>query len=318
MTAPATDTHDATATYLSQPVTAVVPTHNRPALMRRAVQSIVDQDYPGDIEIVVVFDGCEPVLPELYLPANRSLRAVINTRSRGLAGARNTGILEAGAEFVAFLDDDDHWLFSKLSEQMAIFDAYPDVVLVGSAMRVDDGALVQERLVPSSTIHYDDLLRSRLTGLHASSFVFRTRALIDDLGMVDEDLPGSFGEDYDLLLKAAKVAPIMLVNRPLVQVSWKEQSYFFGKWNEYAEGLQYLLAKHPEFSDDRRSLARIHAQLAFAYCASGQRRKGRSYALKSLRRVPTRAKAYAALAVSFHLVSSTRVISMAHRLGKAI
>ena len=94
----------------SPSVTAVVPTHDRPEMMRRAVQSILDQEYGGDIEVIVVFDACEPVLPMVVLGAGRTLHGVVNERSRGLAGARNTGILAARHQLVAFLDDDDAWL----------------------------------------------------------------------------------------------------------------------------------------------------------------------------------------------------------------
>ena len=56
-------------------VTAVVPTHNRPELMRLAVQSIVDQAYAGPIDILVVFDACEPALPDVVTGPNRTLTA---------------------------------------------------------------------------------------------------------------------------------------------------------------------------------------------------------------------------------------------------
>ena len=52
----------------SPPITAVVPTHNRPEMMRRAVESILAQEYDGPIEVIVVFDACEPVLPEVRMP----------------------------------------------------------------------------------------------------------------------------------------------------------------------------------------------------------------------------------------------------------
>ena len=114
----------AAATALPPAVTAVVPTHHRPARMREAVRSIVDQSYEGHIEIIVVFDACEVDLPDLDLPHHRSLRGLPNDRVRGLAGARNSGIVAAQHDFVAFLDDDDRWLPDKLAAwQQRPFDA---------------------------------------------------------------------------------------------------------------------------------------------------------------------------------------------------
>jgi hypothetical protein len=301
------------------PVTAVVPTHRRPELMRQAVQSIVDQDYPGEIEILVVFDACEPELPPVETTPMRTLRALTNERVRGLAGARNSGILEASHEFVAFLDDDDLWLPGKLSAQMPLFEQHPDVRLVGTAMRVDDGRQTHDRLVPSDVVTRDDLVRDRLAGLHASSFVFRREALLGEVGLIDEELPGAYGEDYDVLLTTAGLGPIRLVNEPLVSVRWQGQSYFFGRWAAYAEALTYLLAKHDDIAADPDALARIRSQIAFALAAGGDRRRdARTLARQVLHHSPRNLRAWLALAISWRLLSADAVGRMANRFGKGI
>ena len=300
------------------PVTTVVPTHRRPVLMREAVQSIVDQDYPGLIEIIVVFDGCDPELPDIDTGPLRSMRAMVNGRVRGLAGARNSGILAAAHEFVAFLDDDDTWLPGKLSAQMPLFDLHADVRLVGTAMRVDDGHRLHERLVPVDVVTRDHLVRDRLAGLHSSSFVFRRHALVDEIGLVDESLPGAYGEDYDMLLTTSGIAPIRLVNEALVSVRWQGQSYFYGQWARYAEALTYLLAKHGDIAADPRAAARIRSQIAFAHAAGDQRRQARSIARQVLRHDVRNLRAWLALAISWRLLSADAVGRVANRFGKGI
>src|SRR3954453_5870440 len=101
---------------------------------------------------------------------------------------------------------------------------------------VDDGSRTYERLVPMETVGHADLLRDKMAGLHSSTFVFRRSALLGPVGLVDEDLPGSYGEDYDMLLRTSLVAPVAVVNQPLVSVRWSGESYFFGKWGAYADG----------------------------------------------------------------------------------
>jgi glycosyltransferase involved in cell wall biosynthesis len=300
------------------PVTAIVPTHNRPELMKRAVQSILDQGYEGDIEILVVFDACEPVLPDVALPPNRTIRALVNGRSRGLAGGRNTGILAARHDFVAFLDDDDYWMAEKLEQQITAFHEHPECILVGTAMVVDDGQRKHERLVPSELVTHGDLLLNRLAGLHSSSFVFRRGALLGSLGLVDEELPRSYGEDYDLLLRTALITPVVVVNRPLVNVTWQGQSYFFGQWAVYAQALEYLLLKHPEFQRSRKAVGRIESQIAFALAASGQRIPGVQWAKQAIAHDPRQVKAYLALAIMMHLTTAGMVARTAARFGKGI
>ena len=299
-------------------VTAIVPTHNRPELMKRAVQSILDQKYAGDIEILVVFDACEPVLPDVTLAGNRSIRALVNGRSRGLAGGRNTGILAARHDFVAFLDDDDYWLPEKLQQQMAAFQEHPECILVGTAMVVDDGQRKHERLVPSDLVTHGDLLLNRLAGLHSSSFVFRRAAMLGTLGLVDEDLPRSYGEDYDLLLRTALISPVVVVNQPLVNVTWQGQSYFFGQWAVYAQALEYLLLKHPQFQDSRKAVGRIESQIAFALAASGQRIPGAKWARQAIAHDPRQVKAYLAMAIMMRLTTAAMVARTAQRFGKGI
>ena len=300
------------------PVTAVVPTHQRPELMRAAVQSIIKQDYPGSIEIIVVFDACEPELPDVQSRPDRTLRAIVNTRVRGLAGARNSGILAASHDFIAFLDDDDVWLPRKLTAQMPLFEQGAGVRLVGSAMLVDDGRHTHERLVPSDAVTHADLIRSRIAGLHSSSFVFRRSALIGEVGLIDEDLPRGYGEDYDVLLRTASLAPIELVNEPLVSVRWSGQSYFFGRWAEYAEALTYLLDKHADIASDPNALARIKSQIAFATAASGGGKRSRQIAREVLRHDPRQLRAWLALAISWRLVSADTIGRAANRIGKGI
>jgi glycosyltransferase involved in cell wall biosynthesis len=299
-------------------VTAVVPTHHRPDRMRQAVQSILDQTYPGEIEVVVVFDGGPVDLPDLAMPPGRSVRAIGNHRVRGLAGARNSGILAATNEFIAFLDDDDRWMPDKLAAQMAVFEQHPEVGLVGSAMQVDDGRAIHERLAPGTVVTYDDLVHDRIAGLHSSSFVFRREVLVDGVGMIDEVLPGAHGEDYDVLLMTARIAPIRLVNRPLVSVRWTGESYFYGRWAQYAEGHMYLLDKHPELRTDSYACSRISSQIGFALAASGRRAESRRWLWQSLRRQPLNVRAWIGMLISWRLVSAAVVARLANLVGKGI
>ncbi|MGJ9421347.1 glycosyltransferase family 2 protein [Aeromicrobium sp. CF3.5] len=301
------------------PVSVVVPTHRRPEMMRLAVQSVLAQDYAGDVEVLIVFDGCPVQMPDIDVPSRRSMRGIANDRTQGLAGARNTGILAAAHRHVAFLDDDDAWLPPKLTAQMALFEADPELVLVCSGMRVVRGGRSSHvRLAPREDVHHEDLVADRIAALHSSSFVFRRDALVDDVGLIDEALPGSYGEDYDVLLRTARVGSIRVVNEPLIAVRWTGQSYFYGQWATYAAALTYLLAQHPEFEGNARARSRIQSQIAFALAASGQRKEARSWARRALSGRRRNLRAWLALAVSVHLVSPTVIARAATTSGRGI
>jgi glycosyltransferase involved in cell wall biosynthesis len=299
-------------------VTVVIPTHNRPQLMQRALESVLTQDYPGEIEAVVVFDACEPFDPPVEVPPGRSVRTTVNTRTRGLAGARNTGILAATQEYVAFLDDDDFWFPGKLKAQMPLFDNEPRPVLVATAMLYDDGERPYERLVPKDVVEYKDLLRDRVAGIPSGAFVMEKSQLLGELGMVDEEIPGSYGEDYDMMLRAAYLAPIPVVNRPYVSVTWARNSYYFGRWGLYADALEFLLRKHPDFESDAKGYGRVAGQIAFARAANGERKTARTWVKRSLTHDKTQIRAWLALAVALRLLPARFVIRTVQRMGKGI
>jgi glycosyltransferase involved in cell wall biosynthesis len=119
-------------------VSVVIPTRDRPELVRRAVASVLAQTYAGDIECIVVADQAEAPreLPEPARPG-RAVAVIDNGRTPGLAGARNTGILASRAPLLAFLDDDDEWLPEKLERQAAVLAREPEAGLVGCAIEIE-------------------------------------------------------------------------------------------------------------------------------------------------------------------------------------
>lgn len=299
-------------------VSVVIPTHDRPELMRKAVESVVAQTWDGPLDIVIVFDACPVEVPDVALRPGVSIRGISNDRTRGLAGARNSGIEASAHELVAFLDDDDTWLPTKLAAQLDHWEESPDAVLVGTAMEVDDGTRRHVRLVPAGLLTHEDFLRNRHPGLHSSSLLMRRADLLGRLGLIDESLPRSYGEDYDLLLRASSIGEVHVVNEPLIVALWNGQSYYFGRWADYGEALQYLLHKHPDFASIPHAIGRIEAQIAFALASSGQPTDARMWARRAIRHDPQQAKAYLAFLISWRLLTPERVAALAQRLGRGI
>lgn len=301
-------------------VTAVIATHGRGELLRRALRSIAAQRYDGPLEIVVVFDQSEiDPLEDLRaeLPDDVALRSTRNERSPGLAGARNTGIAHAEGELIAFCDDDDEWAPEKLSAQVELWRERPEASIVACGISIVTMEGTIDRLPPLLTTR-DDLLRSRVGELHPSSFLFRREHLLTLPGGVDEEIPFGYGEDYDFLLRVTEAGPIVSVARELVIVHWDRDSYFAGRWERMAEGLSYLVAKHPDLLDDSRNAARMCGQVAFAYAAAGETSAATKWARRTLGHRPTEPRAWFALLVISRLLSPQFTISTLNRHGRGI
>jgi glycosyltransferase involved in cell wall biosynthesis len=91
-------------------VSVIIPTYNRAAGVRRAIQSVLFQTAPPDsYEILVVdnnsTDGTADVIDALSREHPGRLRRILETR-QGVAYARQAGIDAAGASVLAFFDDD--------------------------------------------------------------------------------------------------------------------------------------------------------------------------------------------------------------------
>ncbi len=296
-------------------VAVVVATRDRPALLERAVRSILGQSYPGDVDCVVVFDQSSPAAVPVGESAGRRLRLMTNTRSPGLAGARNSGILASEAPLVAFCDDDDEWDVDKLRLQVELLGS-SSAEFVACGVRIHHTDHVVAR-VPPPLVDLSQLVRERVAALHPSSFVMRRDAL-NNIGLVDEQIPGSSGEDYDWLLRAARRRPIVAVEQPLVEVHWHRQSFFAERWEAIAEALTYLLGKHPELSADRQGLARIQGQIAFAQAAVARRPAARRESWRALCNNPLERRAYLALAVASGIVPASSIVRLANRRGHGI
>ncbi|WP_219996349.1 glycosyltransferase family 2 protein [Nocardioides humi] len=152
----------------SPSVGVVIPTHSRPELLRRAVAAVVAQDYAGVIETVVVYDGTEPdphLAAVVGAAPERPVRILRNTRTPGLAGTRNTGILDLDTDYIAFCDDDDHWLPEKITRQVERATRPDRPEMVTCSITVDYDGRRSDRLAGTETVTHADLTRSILAML---------------------------------------------------------------------------------------------------------------------------------------------------------
>jgi glycosyltransferase involved in cell wall biosynthesis len=245
------------------------------------------------------------------------VRVLTNTRAAGLAGARNTGMLAANGDLVAFCDDDDEWLPEKLSKQISALQANPDCEIATSGIWVvyDDKTI--SRVFAKDRVTLTDLLRSRVMEAHPSTVIV-SRAAFDRIGFVDEYIPGSYAEDYEWLLRGARETGILAIQEPLVNVHWHQSSFFTARWKMIVDALTYLLEKVPEFEREPAGLARITGQIALAHAASGEPALARRWARRTMRLNWRERRAYLAMAISARLVKVETVQKLAHASGKGL
>jgi glycosyltransferase involved in cell wall biosynthesis len=311
-------------------VTAVIPTlGDRADLLEQTIGAILGQDYPGTVECLVVFDkrsadaqpGGDPERWERtrQVASAAGAKVLENDRSPGLAGSRNTGILAASGDLVANCDDDDYWRPGKLRAQVTALMAEPGAATVCCGITLEYGDKLITRVHPAEVVVLRDLLRSRLMELHVSSFVSRRATLLDAVGLVSEEIPGSRSEDYEFLLRAARFGPLLNVPQPGVVVRWHTQrKAMYGRWPLVAKALPWMLDRYPEFATVPAGYARVAGQAAFAFAACGDTGTALKWIGKTLRANPREPRAYLALGVAAKVVRPDAVIRTLHRFGRGL
>ncbi len=302
-------------------VSVVIATRDRPELLRRAIDAVVAQGHSDPVEIVVVFDRSDPdhSLAGSVVTDGEPVRVTVatNGRSPGLAGARNSGIALASHPWIAFCDDDDEWLPGKLAAQFDALAVTPGSRAACTGVLIHFDGTDTARVPEPAALTFDGFLRDRMTEVHPSSWLVHKTTLCEEIGLVDEEIPGSYAEDYDLMLRTARICPIAVATEPLVRIWWHGASYFFERWDTIDRALDHLVAKYPEFDGERRGLARIRGQQAIAQAAMGQRRRALRTMVETARLNPTEKRLPVAAAVVAGLPAEA-ALKVAHRFGKGI
>jgi len=194
-------------------VSVIIPTFNRSRKVLRAVQSVIDQECK-DLEIIVIDDGSTDDTYKNITKLENFIKYIRIDNNRGVSVARNVGIKNSLAPWIAFLDSDDYWLSKKLKIQMEFIYNNPKTIACQTEeVWIRNGRRVNPKLKhkkPSGDIFYQSL---KLCLVSPSSVAIK-RSVFDEVGFFDESLP--VAEDYDLWLRISCRYPIYLINKDLI------------------------------------------------------------------------------------------------------
>lgn len=205
-------------------VSVVIPVRNGRDYLQEALDSVLQQSF-SDLELLLINDGSTDGDYERYALLDPRIR-VIHLTGTGVSRARNVGMAQSRGELIAFLDADDVWFPGKLEAQVRYFGAHPDVgVVFGKFIRWP--ALPGGGFAPAGTLTqdvselckaeeersgwlYTRLLDGLLVGMNTA--VVR-RSVYEAIGGFNESMRQ--GEDYDLWLRASRVAEMHSLDGPV-------------------------------------------------------------------------------------------------------
>jgi glycosyltransferase involved in cell wall biosynthesis len=225
------------------------------------------------VDVVVVDDGSDDAnerIPEVDDPRVKLVR---HEQRRGVAAARNTGVKEAGAAWVAFLDDDDLWAPSRLRsilDAVAEADAefgYCAAVIVDESLR----PLIFQPAPAESVLLSGLLQRNVIPG--GASNVVASASLFEKVGGFDESL--SFLADWDMWIRLAEVGRPVAVPEALLAYSHHPGSWVLRGDPAISNDLIRLRAKHAALTKRLGvtvDLLGYDRYVAYSYWLAGRRR----------------------------------------------
>lgn len=193
-------------------VSVIIPTHNRPQLLPRAVESALAAG--TDVEVIVVDDASTDETASICR-ALEGIRYVRLEHNQGVAGARNIGVLASSSEFIALLDDDDLRLPGSLDRQLAALADDKEAGFVCGAMLMADqqGRLTGEISTPKhpGADAFWELLELDFPVMPISVII--RKECFTRVGLFDSSLPGI--DDWDIFVRIAEAYPIAVMNEPV-------------------------------------------------------------------------------------------------------
>ena len=245
-------------------VTAIITTHNRNDLVGRAIESVLHQTYKN-LECIVVDDASIVSAEAVCRKYSVEFIYIPKAESKGGNHARNVGIKAAKGEYIAFLDDDDYWLPTKIEKQVALI-IEKQCALVYSNAKAE---IVQGNNVTYMEYSLDYTKRG---DMHEKIFmsicclnitILVEKQKLFEVGLFDEDV--RFWQEYELTMRLAQVSLFYFVDEILAvyRVNVKDTGRLTNKYYEWRKAVDYIYDKHKKYYSQLSVFGKYYARMTF-------------------------------------------------------
>lgn len=188
-------------------ISVVIPMYNSEKTIEKSLNSVINQTYQGNMEIIVINDGSKDNSLKIVEEYRKNLKKInikieiIDKKNSGVSSARNTGLKKANGEYIALLDSDDEWLEKKLKIQMDILrnDKYID--FLGCERNNEITRIPLKHTQKLFKVELRDLLIKMFP--QTSTAIFK-REILKDIGYYDEKQKYAEDGNYWLRICAKK------------------------------------------------------------------------------------------------------------------
>jgi len=194
-------------------ISIVIPTYNRCELLKRAINSVLDQTINVQ-EIIVVDNGSTDNTYEMISSLFPEITYIYENR-KGVSIARNVGIKNCYSTWIAFLDSDDAWEPQKLEKQLFFTNNNNKKYrLIHTNEIWYKNNKFQNQLKKHEKSGGDIFQKSLQLCCISPSSAFIKKEVFDDYGFFDESL--EVCEDYDMWIRITSKEEVGFLDNPLV------------------------------------------------------------------------------------------------------
>ncbi len=206
-------------------ISVIIPMFNSEESIEKCLDSVKNQTYKEDFEIIVINDGSTDKslkIVENYIHQNPNLNIIlINQKNGGVSKARNAGMKIAKGEYIALLDSDDVWLPKKTEMQIEVFSKYPEIEFL-ACMRTNQKVLFPYRL-DENNIAEITFRKLMIRNEASTPSVLFKRKIIDDHLFFDENQ--KYGEDLNYWLRISLKYKMAILGEKLVLAGREKRTF---------------------------------------------------------------------------------------------
>jgi glycosyltransferase involved in cell wall biosynthesis len=189
-------------------ISVIIPTYNRSTFIRQAIDSVINQDYEGPIELIISDDGSTDStlsIASTYGSKVKIIERPANCITQGASGARNRGIVNATQHYISFLDSDDYLLPGHLKRMVNILenDHSKDFAFCRSLEFNDSNPDLFHPWTQKNITEREisNIVVSSIFIVNTNVFLFK-REIFDHVGLFNENY--RVGEDSDLWMRISE------------------------------------------------------------------------------------------------------------------
>ena len=200
-------------------ISVIIPTYNRGYSIARAIKCVLKQTFQ-DFEIIIVDDGSQDSTEEVVGQfKDTRIRYLAHSQNKGEPAARNTGVMAAKGEYIAFLDSDDEWLPNKLEIQLNIHEQITDEIsasCTGYYLHLTKLGIILNKIPQCTGSSWYRHLLLFGCDLGPGTTMVVTKQAYHEVGYYDESLIRS--PDWDWLIRYVKKYKLTVVEELLAHV----------------------------------------------------------------------------------------------------